>query len=244
MGCFGPEPPTFGTVVPPSSPWSVDDEPPWAGLTDRRLTVEQVRERCRYLPPPGRIEFATVENPRTAGVLVAVADLGDEAGVVITKRPDTMVHHRGDWVFPGGGMDEARDRHSMDTARREAEEELGVPAEAVEIVGQLFSRGPIPSGYILDVYVGIIRAGTDVLHDPNEVSEVATIAFSQLARDGVYSRRWTMPDHDNGPAAAGFVGVPETFGALKFFTIRDDEWLWGMQGDIAYELMRHLYSVE
>ena len=64
----------------------------------RSTTCGRCARSCRR-PRINRIH--DVAEPRAAATLVPIVDVDGEAAVVLTKRPATMVHHRGDWVFPG-----------------------------------------------------------------------------------------------------------------------------------------------
>ncbi len=70
-----------------------------------------------------------------AAVLIAVREDGGE-NVILTRRHDRMARHAGQVAFPGGGMD-ADDEDMLDTALREAEEEIGLPRDAVTPLGYL-----------------------------------------------------------------------------------------------------------
>jgi ADP-ribose pyrophosphatase YjhB (NUDIX family) len=175
-----------------------------------------------------------------------VLDVGGEAAIVVTKRPATMMYHKGDWVFPGGRVDPAADASSLDTALREAEEELRLPRRQVEVVGQLDSHGPFPTGFTLDVYVGVVDAGIAPDPHPGEVAAMAVVPLSTFMSPGRYRRGGTPPTHDPGPLAATPI-VPRRAAraptAMHYFAVRQDEpdeLLWGTQGEILYALLSHL----
>jgi 8-oxo-dGTP pyrophosphatase MutT (NUDIX family) len=68
-----------------------------------------------------------------AAVLVAVVER-PEPGVLLTLRPDTMRKHPGQISFPGGRID-PHDDGPVAAALREAEEEIGLPRDRVEVIG-------------------------------------------------------------------------------------------------------------
>ena len=215
---------------------------PWLALpTDRRrLTVAQMCKRCRSLPPPGTVAAAAVADPLPAALLVPVIDHHGEAAVILTKRPSTMRRHGGDWVFPGGRVDE-RDASSVAAARREAYEELGVAPDRLTVVGQLDSHGPIMTGFVIDVFVGTV-AGGELRPDPDEVADVAVVPLSALMAEGAYYVDTVMPDHDPGPTVGRLLDDGEHARELRFFTFRDGELAWGTQANIIYQLLAHLTS--
>jgi 8-oxo-dGTP pyrophosphatase MutT (NUDIX family) len=73
---------------------------------------------------------------RPAAVLVPLFEARGEAHVILTRRPDTMPTHQGEVSFPGGGV-HSGDASRQDAALREAEEEIGLPPAAVEVVAEL-----------------------------------------------------------------------------------------------------------
>lgn len=212
-------------------------------IDPRRLTVAAVRARCAALPPPGRQWLIReVIAPRSGAILVPVVDLGGEAALVVTQRAPDMLHNSGDWVFPGGRFDPGVDADTAATARREASEELGAPLHRIELAGQLSTYGPIHSGYVLDVYVGLIDAA-DIRPDPREVADVIIIPISALAAPGAYREEAVMPDVNSGPAAA--VSAPrrsDPDNLFGIFSLRPGDDLWGLQGMILSELLRWLLA--
>jgi len=223
----------FIEVVPTAdnAPWLL--RPP----ADRRLTVAEARERLTRLPPPGRIDgFPNVRSPQPAALFIPLGDLDGEAALAATKRPETMLRHRNHWVFPGGRLDAGVDASTREAAVREASEELGFPPAEVSLVGQLATRGPISTGFVLDVFVGLV----DFAHlapDPHEVADCAVVPVSALAAG--YHETFKLPELEVGPLADGVVLTLDRprERPLRFFEVRAGEYLWGLQGEILHELL-------
>jgi len=79
-----------------------------------------------------------VQNPAGAKSAVLVPLYRDDTGVVrviLTKRPDHMRTHPGDVVFPGGRLEPGETPEQ--TAIREANEEIGLPSDGVQVIGGL-----------------------------------------------------------------------------------------------------------
>jgi 8-oxo-dGTP pyrophosphatase MutT (NUDIX family) len=184
----------------------------------------------------------TLFEPRPAAVVVPIVDVGGEAAVVVTKRPATMVHHRDDWVFPGGRVDPSLDQSPEHAARREVHEELGVDEDEIEIVGRLSSHGPISTGFVIEVFVGIVAPEATIRPDPREVADVAIVPLAALAADDAFHVETDLRDHDPGPIPEGFAFVPNPEYVLRFFTVRPEEHLWGTQANIVHELLCHLFG--
>ncbi|HTU86883.1 MAG TPA: CoA pyrophosphatase [Solirubrobacteraceae bacterium] len=127
-----------------------------------------------------------VRGATNAAVLVPLyLDAGQLHGV-FTKRQDDLRRHPGEISFPGGRYEEGELDLSA-TALREAHEEIGLPADAVEIVGALQPTPTIATGYAVYPFVGLIDAGRTWTPSPREVAEVLELPLDAL-RSG-YARR-------------------------------------------------------
>jgi 8-oxo-dGTP pyrophosphatase MutT (NUDIX family) len=125
-----------------------------------------------------------------AAVLVPLFGLPDGGvGVVLTKRRDDLRRHAGEIAFPGGrqDMDESDLR---DTALREAHEEIGLPPEAVDLVGALQPTPTIATNYSVYPFVGLIEPGHEWTMSAFEVEQVLEFPLAEL-RAG-YDRRRLM----------------------------------------------------
>ncbi len=219
-------------------------DPLWLALDDagRRFTLDEVRASCARFRPPRVNRIHEVVDPRPAATLVPVVDAGGEAAVLLTQRPSTMRYHRGDWVFPGGRVDVDRGESAPDAARREVQEELGIPAAQVEVVGVLDTHGPIVTGFVIEVFVGVIVGPFELAPDPREVAAVHALLLSSCMAPGSYSRNRPAPEHEPGPSARGATTVPagDVGRGLSSFTLPDGELVWGTQGEILANLLEQL----
>ena len=102
----------------------------------------------------------------------------DIAQVLLTLRTDRLRHHAGQVSFPGGRM-EAGDDGPLGTARREAWEEIGLPAPAIEPLGYLDPMLTI-TGFRVTPVVARIDPGFQPHPDPNEVAEVFEVPLADL----------------------------------------------------------------
>jgi 8-oxo-dGTP pyrophosphatase MutT (NUDIX family) len=124
----------------------------------------------------GERNVLAIEGFRRAGVLVPLI-LGDErADLLFTKRTDHVETHKGQISFPGG-MADASDADIVQTALREAEEELGIGANLVDIKGILDDLA-VPSGFIITPVVGILGALPPLTPNPQEVAEAFTVPLA------------------------------------------------------------------
>jgi 8-oxo-dGTP pyrophosphatase MutT (NUDIX family) len=146
-------------------------------------TVERVRSR---LLDPGSALTLDVRGVTDAAVLVPLFFVGDVLNVVFTRRHHDLPHHPGEISFPGGRR-EMQDADLCATALREAEEEVGLPPAAVEVLGALQPTPTIVSGYAIHPYVGLIEPGFQWVPSAREVDEVIEVSVPAL-RAG-YARR-------------------------------------------------------
>jgi 8-oxo-dGTP pyrophosphatase MutT (NUDIX family) len=141
---------------------------------------------------------------KTAAVLVPILDL-DEPELVLTRRAEHLPHHPGQVSFPGGAAEDD-DVSAVQTALREANEEIGLPVDAALPIGFLDRMDTVSDYRVLPV-VALVRAPVDWVINEREVSEVftvpASVAFIRdnyepgiYERDGRSYRVWTL--HWNG----------------------------------------------
>jgi 8-oxo-dGTP pyrophosphatase MutT (NUDIX family) len=199
------------------------------------LTVGQIVASCRSLPVPGWVSIMP-EHPlqRAAAVLLPIVDLNGSAAIVVTKHASTL-EHGGDWVFPGGTVDDGDASH-CEAARREAAEELGIDVETIEVIGQLGTYGPIITGHLIETYVGVVDSSVAFSPDQAEVAEVATIPLVELGSAG-RSHVGPMPEHRR--LAARHLSI-DTSTQLRFYEVAPGEYLWGLQADLLHELLAHI----
>ena len=121
-----------------------------------------------------------------AAVLVPLyVDKGD-LHVVFTKRREDLRRHPGEISFPGGRHDPGEENLCA-TALREAQEEIGLPPQAVEILGALQPTPTIATGYAVYPFVGMIDPGRTWVLSPREVAEVIELSAPDLVTG--YGRR-------------------------------------------------------
>jgi len=146
-----------------------------------------------------------VRGRTDAAVLVPLYLERRRLHAVFTKRHDDLRRHPGEISFPGGRYDEG-EQDLRATALREAQEEIGLPPDAVEIVGALQPTPTIATGYAVYPFVGLIEPGRAWTPSLREVSEVLELKLTdllagygrrRLIRRGVPIRTDTYVDGDH-----------------------------------------------
>jgi 8-oxo-dGTP pyrophosphatase MutT (NUDIX family) len=122
---------------------------------------------------------------KDAAVLVPMHGWPDNPGLVFTERRPDLSRHAGEISFPGGRRD--GDEELLQTALREAEEEIGLSPERVEVVGALPPIGTFVTNYKVTPFVGLIEAGMRFEPNPSEVESVLVASLEDLAAG--YERR-------------------------------------------------------
>jgi 8-oxo-dGTP pyrophosphatase MutT (NUDIX family) len=114
---------------------------------------------------------------RSAAVLIALENNSNndkiktnDLQVLLTKRASHLKHHPSQISFPGGKV-EPTDKNIIDTALREAHEEIGLSPDVVSIIGQL-PNYEIISGYQVTPIIALIESPQCYKKDSNEVDEI------------------------------------------------------------------------
>ena len=113
-------------------------------------------------------------------MLVPMHGWPDNPGLVFTERRSDLNRHAGEISFPGGRRDE--DEELLDTALREAEEEIGLSRDDVEVVGALPPIGTFVTNYKVHPFVGLIDEGMRFEPNPSEVESVLVASLDDLRR--------------------------------------------------------------
>ena len=123
---------------------------------------------------------------RTAAVLVPLLDL-EVPEIVFTRRADNLPQHPGQVSFPGGAAED-NDTSAVQTALREAYEEIGLPAEIVQPIGFLDRMDTISDYRVLPV-VALVTPPVRWVPDEREVAEVFTVPLSVALDVERYEKR-------------------------------------------------------
>jgi 8-oxo-dGTP pyrophosphatase MutT (NUDIX family) len=176
-------------------------------------TVE-AEDLSRFTPP------ADGSGRHSAVLILLAGDDLETADVLLLQRAATLRSHAGQVAFPGGATD-PEDASSIATALREAEEEVGLKPETVDVLAELPALYLPPSGFVV----------TPVLaywHDPHDVgvvdaAEVAGVQRVQVADLVDPENRFTVKH------SSGFVGPGFAAGGL---------FVWGFTAGLLDRLLR------
>lgn len=130
------------------------------------------------LSPEEALELEVLGRTDAAVLVPLYVDRG-ELHAVFTERRQDLRRHAGEVSFPGGRQDEG-EPNLLATALREAEEEIGLPREAVEVVGALRPTPTIATGYAIYPFVGVIARGMTWTLSAREVERVLELSLREL----------------------------------------------------------------
>ncbi len=124
---------------------------------------------------------------KPAAVLVPLYEKGGEYHILFIKRTQWVGNHKGEISFPGG-VCEARDRTLLDTALREAAEEIGLSPDGVEVLGELDDEVSVKTRYVITPFLACIPWPSRLKVDGLETEELIEVPLRGLADRG-YTRK-------------------------------------------------------
>ena len=127
----------------------------------------------------------TAKSAKKAGVMVLFYP--DNQGVthfVLILRKTYKGVHSAQVGFPGGKF-EAEDRSLRQTALRETEEEVGVPAEAISVLKKLTEIYIPPSNFFVQPYLGILPKVPSFIPQIEEVEAIIEVPLSEFLEDTI-----------------------------------------------------------
>jgi 8-oxo-dGTP pyrophosphatase MutT (NUDIX family) len=161
---------------------------------------------------------------RYAAVMIPLFELDSQWHVLLTRRSDMLVEHRGQVAFPGGAR-EPEDTDLRQTALREMQEEIGVDPQDVDVFGHLGDL-PVITGYCVRPYVGQIPWPYKLEISSDEVESVFHIPLSWLANPK--NRKIQYRSYAGREIA------------VLFFDEFDGQQLWGASAEMTLALLSAL----
>ena len=189
-----------------------------AGLTDPNVTP-----KCGdHDADPIMKKISEVRPIRPAAVLVPVID-HPEPTVLLTQRAQHLPDHPGQVSFPGGKIYKA-DANPLESALREAHEEIGLHPERAEIIARL-PEYHTRTGYRVTPVVGLLQPPLELAPDAREVEEIFEVPLAFLL-DPRNHRRETREIQGR---VVGYYAMP--YG---------ERYIWGATAGMLMNLYRHL----
>jgi 8-oxo-dGTP pyrophosphatase MutT (NUDIX family) len=162
--------------------------------------------------------------PLKAAILVPFVFVGKQWSLLFIRRSVANDPHSGQVAFPGGRI-EPGDASPENTSLREAQEEIGLSPEDVEVVGKLPPLLTV-TNFEIHPIVGIIPYPYPFQPSQSEVQKIFTIPLTWLANPANY---WIEERH-----------LPPPVGKIPTIYYRpyDEEILWGASAQIVQTMLR------
>lgn len=189
-------------------------------------TVERRRGDDDLNPAARRGRALNTGNLRPAAVLCGLVERAAGVQVILTRRADHLARHAGQIAFPGGKVD-AADPSPLAAALREADEEIGLTRDEVEILGAI-DPYETSSGYTVTPFVGFVRPSFTPIADPSEVAEVFEVPLDFLMDEANHQ----LVSKDLGRGTRRFYAMPYR-----------DRYVWGATAGMLRNLSDRLSEV-
>lgn len=200
-------------------------------ISNLRVALKQnlpgIGAHQQLMPERKSIQELQLEKiePKLSAVLVLLYPKNEQWHIVYIQRSTYPGVHSGQISFPGGKMEQT-DKSLADTALREAEEEIGVPADQVQLLGKLSDLYVPPSNFLIKPYVGMLEQGQSFKAEPKEVSKIIELELDYLFEaEKLVKRKW--------PISA------QLHREVKGYAYQD-QLIWGATGMITHELVEVL----
>lgn len=191
---------------------------------ERSDRVEASRGDHELDPGAGRPDGNAV-SLRPASVLIGVVDREPGATVILTMRASHLSSHAGQIAFPGGRA-EAGDSSLIETALREAHEEIGLAPDCVTPLG-LLEPYETRSGYRIMPVLGVVTEKMALRPDEQEVAEIFEVPLSFLMTAANHQRH-----------SAFWKGRQRHFYAMPY----GERYIWGATAGILRIMYERLYA--
>ncbi len=131
--------------------------------------------------PYRKIDYGTfnVERAKKSAILILFFLKENQPYIVLIQRPKYNGAHSGQIAFPGGKVEES-DKNIVHTALREANEEIGVVMDDVDVVGQLTDMYIPVSNFLVAPVVGFVDYMPNFIPEEREVAEIINLKVADL----------------------------------------------------------------
>lgn len=208
----------------------VDDQLPAVPLPAQ--TPRALRQRFAQPPqwqPEAMQEKRWIHKPPSdASVLVPIV-LREQPTVLLTVRSARLSSHSGQVAFPGGKRD-PQDVSAEATALREAQEEIGLEPQNVEVLGRLptYVTG---SSFVITPVVGLVHPQSSYFPNPGEVSDLFEVPLSFLLNPAHHERHAML-----------WQGVEREWFAMPYQDGEQQRYIWGATAGMLRNLYRFLVA--
>lgn len=182
-----------------------------------------------------------MRKDQIAAVLILIIEKDGKEVVLLTKRNSKMRSHPGQICFPGGKFDESMDNNIIDTALREAREEIGlIECEVLHILQ------PCVSAHGLLVYPVLAKCLLfEPILNPAEVELVYYFEFQLFLDPLKYDHSdWDMATSKFYKERIKYIDLKQNTTILRLhqFEINTIDTVWGLTSEFALHAASFYYS--
>lgn len=195
-----------------------------------RFSPEIIRQKLKTSPLPGlqsHLKLAPAQRiseiagypangivAKKSAVMILLFEENEQMKVIFIRRSIYVGLHAGQIAFPGGRFEES-DIDVEITALREMEEEIGIPRNKIEVLGQLTDIYVPPSNFLISIFVGFIKGKPIYNPDKREVAEIIEISLTDFFQENIiHDKDFLIPSTTHTVRAPYYkVGNIELWGA-------------------------------
>lgn len=185
----------------------------------------------RMIPNGRRLPMEVPEDAKHSGVMILLYDLDTRWNTILIRRTEDGHTHSGQISFPGGKKDHT-DMDIIYTAKRECEEEIGVPMHDIEVLGTLSDVYIPPSNFLVTPTVGYIKNVRQFKASEREVQEIIQLPLELLFHQDIKSVREVIPS-----------SKPNIPIQTPVYALADDLIVWGATAMMIAELEDLILSI-
>jgi 8-oxo-dGTP pyrophosphatase MutT (NUDIX family) len=167
-----------------------------------------------------------VPNAKKSAVMILFFHEEDTLKMIVIRRSVYVGIHSGQIAFPGGRYEE-EDEEVRTTALREIEEEIGISADKIEILGRLSDIYVPPSNFLISVFVGYLAEKPAYKIAEREVDEVIEIPFADFFKSDLIKEK------------DFYVGSLKAAKNAPYYDVTNAE-IWGASAMVVSELLEML----
>lgn len=216
-------------VIPEPSHRRHGGPAPWTGrIVD--FSLDSIRSHLDVGVSTVGVTSSPRSDERISAVMGLLAQGPHGAEILLTRRSISLSNHRGEISFPGGRVDEGES--IVDAALRETWEEVGIPSNQIDILGELSPLSTFVSkSYIVPV-IASIDEKPDLLLSRHEVDRAFWVPLVELTQADTFTQEfWT------------FELSAEMGERPMYFFFLDDETVWGATARMLFELLCRIYGL-
>ncbi|HKK00940.1 MAG TPA: CoA pyrophosphatase [Desulfuromonadales bacterium] len=183
-----------------------------------------VIQRALTRHPRRTLEIADL---RPAAVILPLFVKDGVDHVLFTRRTETLRHHRGEISFPGGAY-QPSDGSRLQAALRETEEEMGIAAQDITVLGKLDDVASV-HGYHVVPFVGSYPYPYPYRVNADEIAEVIELPLERLRDPAVFrTEEWRHQGRLH---------------PVYFYTV-DEYVIWGLTARILHQFLGRVFTAK